>query len=173
MRQVLVRLLVPLAVLVALLFTLAVVPRMAGQSSGMLTPADHAMACYPYRWQGAQREKLQALLTAPTAPPTGRDALALARYAEYALRNRTEAVIVEGIRRDPGNALYHYLRADQLLQKAIDDKIPYTDAATGVVHIDCRVLDRPRLDRAMHELALGMALPYHTRHHALVQAQMA
>ena len=71
-----------------------------------------------------------------------------------------EQVYREGIRREPHNALYHYLLADMYLKQALQGDGPSIDKKTGVLHYDYKVTDRSKLDQGMQELAIGLPLPF-------------
>ena len=137
-----------------------------------ISPAE---SCYPFNWQTAERERLQKLLEIPVAPPQGTDALALARYAEYARGldcqdANYEQAMQEGMRRDPQNALYHYLLAYRWISLSLEGDDPTNDTPAGAY--DYRVKDRALLDRGMQELAAGMELPLNNRRYDLLSPQL-
>lgn len=137
-----------------------------------ISPAE---SCYPFNWQTAERERLQKLLEPSAAPPQGADALALAQYAEY-VRGldwqdaNYEQVMHEGMRRDPQNALYHYLLAYRWISLSLEGDDPTTDTPAGTY--DYRVKDRALLDRGMQELATGMQLPLNSRRYDLLSSRL-
>ena len=133
---------------------------------------DLAEACYPYYWQKVQRERLRGLLLTPTQAPMGNDELAQAQYFQYALKNGTEEVYSEGIRREPNNALYHYLLADMYLKQGLSGKGPVTDKQTNEFHYDYTITDRKKLDMGMQELAAGLQLPFISHRDLLLREQL-
>jgi hypothetical protein len=123
---------------------------------------------YPYRWQREQRASLARMLAEPDSSPTEDGELGLARYAQYALLrcgkhgNHTE-LIREGMRRDPQNALYHYLLADEQLSRALAGPPPqqkyfFRDHSTRLI-FHYTITDREMLDRAMREYEAGLQKP--------------
>ena len=129
---------------------------------------DVAAGFYPFIWQRASRERLRTLLQPVDLPPKGSDELALARFAEYAEAHGNINVYREGIRRDPHNALYHYLLADMYLKRGLRD-----EKQGSQYQFTYTIIDRRQLDLGMHELALGLAMPYHTHRITLLRAQLA
>jgi hypothetical protein len=134
---------------------------------------DQAESCYPFVWQRPQRELLRSLLQRPQQAPTGTDELALARYAQYAAMQADEKIFREGLRREPHNALYHYLLAEWYLTHSLRGRGPQTVKKTGTFHYDYTITDRHALDQGMRELALGMQLPFQSHRAALIHAQLA
>jgi len=133
---------------------------------------DFAESAYPFRWQVKAREQLRTLLYPADSPPTGTDEAAIARYAEYALEHRqTRAVILTGMRRDPRNALYHYLLAYHDFHFAITGNYP--KKTPGAFHYTYTVKDRRLLDEGLHELAVGMKLPFRSRRDTLLRARFS
>lgn len=63
------------------------------------------------------------------------------------------------------NANYNYVLAEHYLWKAVDVKYPKTTRNGLTGKIVCQVKDRRLLDRAMGELAAGLAKPYARRYH--------
>lgn len=177
------RLLLLAATVIALTVTVAVCFWLRTVGSGLIRLSndtiliDDSLAerCYPFYWQDAQRQQLQTILQQTTRPPTGHDAMGLARYAEYALMKDDPQVFREGMRRDPHNALYHYLLASYYLNRAVIGDGP--DSAyyqkTGKVRYDYTLKDRRLLDLGMHELVVGMQLPYTTHRQTLVHVRLA
>lgn len=160
------------------------------------TPQQFATAKYPYRWQAAQRRELMALLTPLTTPPKAHNAMGISRYAEYAIAlpvdaSHYEAAMREGMRRDRGNALYHYLLAGYFLQHAItgdgihgfdendlgihtaEDARAHGYTVIGDGFYDYHVQDRALFDKAMAEAREGMALEYSSRQLPLAQKRYA
>jgi len=134
-----------------------------------------AESCYPLNGQLAQRKRLEELLKTPEKPPAETDSLGLARYAEYARRLdwqdvNFEQAIEEGMRRDPQNALYHYLLAYRWIKLSIEGEYRKNDAPPGTYTY--RVKDRALLDRAMEEMATGLRLPLDNRRYDLLSAQL-
>jgi hypothetical protein len=134
-----------------------------------------AESCYPFNQQAAERAQLEKLLEPPAAPPEETDALGLARYAEYARRldwqdADYEQVMREGMRRDPNNALYHYLLAFRRSKLALEGD--YREKGMPDGSFDYRVKDRPLLDQAMEELATGLQLPLNNRRYDLIIARL-
>jgi len=126
---------------------------------------------YPYHWQAKQREQLRKLLDHAETPPTGSDELTLAQYAEYAIEHANHVdVLREGMHRDPQNALYHYLLADQLLKQAISGEWP--KKTTGEFRYPYIVKDRHMLDEGMREVARGLSLPYRRREDTLWRTRL-
>jgi hypothetical protein len=138
----------------------------------LLGDADQAESCYPFVWQHTQRETLRALLQLPAQAPSGSDALALARYAQYAEAHQDENLFREGLRREPHNALYHYLLAELYVKQGLTGKGPHTDKQTGAFRYDYTITDRPKLDEGMRELALGLQLPYASHRGTLLRTQL-
>jgi hypothetical protein len=136
-----------------------------------LPTADQAESSYPFVWQRRQRERLRALLQQPSQAPNGTDAVALARYVQYALAHGDETVLREGLRREPHNALYHYLLAELYLKRGLRTYGLQLDGKT-LVPYDYTVTERRQLDQGMRELALGAPLPLQTHHGALLRAQL-
>ncbi|MHB9025270.1 MAG: hypothetical protein ACYC7E_14055 [Armatimonadota bacterium] len=183
--------LVPLAILVALvIITLSglrgfrvygfsrVIQALSEDASDEMRPEEFSRTVYPFPWQSAQRERLHAVLQRPNLPPTATDEMGLARYAEYALMLDLkdlsyESVMREGLRREPDNALYHYLLAYRWLKDAIAGDPPRKDQQTKKVTFRYVVKDRPLLDRAMRELAISLDLPYRTHRAVIARAQLA
>lgn len=134
----------------------------------------HGMAesCFPFVWQQAQRERLRALLSHTTAMPVGTDEIALAKFEQYATKHPDEQVFREGIRREPHNALYHYLLADLYATQSLSGDGPHLDKKTGVVQFDYSVTDRRKLDQGMKELAIGLQLPFQSHRGPLLRAQL-
>ena len=134
---------------------------------------DPADGMFPFAWQHTQREQLRALLEQPEQMPTGSDEVALARCAEYALLHGDEQIIREGMRRDPHNALYHYLLADLFIHQGLQGDWPKSEKQTGTFHYEYTITDRGKLDQGMRELALGLPLPFQTHRVGLLHAQLA
>lgn len=157
--------------------TLDIISSFSGNHNGVrkLSPFSSpgtASSFYPFRWQDSERERLRTVLSRPTEPPVATDALGLARYAEFARRNGDEAVLREGMRREPQNALYHYLLADIYIRQGLDGYGPKTDKATGKFWYDYTIKDRKKLDMGMRELAIGMRLPLRNHRDTLLRAQL-
>lgn len=137
-----------------------------------------AYACYPFRWQQAQRkrvERQERFFWTPTDLPKSVDSLTLAEYAAYASQLRWEStdyekVMHEGKRRDPQNALYHYLLAYRWIKLSLEGEYRPKGAPAGT--FTYRVKDRPLLDRAMQEMAAGMQLPLDGRRYDLLSAYL-
>jgi hypothetical protein len=105
--------------------------------------------------------------------PSGTDELAFARFAQYAATHEDEKIFREGLRREPRNALYHYLLADMYLTHSLRGKQPQIDKKTGALHYRYTITDRRMLDLGMRELALGLPLPFQSHRAALIRAQLA
>ena len=135
--------------------------------------SDQAERCYPFVWQKIQRKGLRTLLARSRQAPTGSDELALARYLQYAETHEDEQVFREGVRREPHNALYHYLLADMYLKQSLHGEGPRTDKKTGAFHYDYTITDRRKLDLAMQEVAVGLQMPFQSHRDALLRAQLA
>lgn len=139
----------------------------------MLQDKGLAASCYPYVWQKKPRERLREILTPPQQVPTGTDELALARFAQYAMKHANEKICREGLLREPDNALYHYLLADWYLQQSLHGKGPKFDKKTGTLKYDYTVIDRRKLDLGMRELATATQLPYQNHRATLLKAKLA
>lgn len=133
---------------------------------------DQSESTFPFVWQRAKRERLRALLHRPKTPPTGTDELSQALFAEYAMRNADEKTLREGIRREPHNALYHYLLADRFISQGLKGWGPRTDKKTGILHYDYTITDRRKLDLGMREVAIGSRLPYRSHRDVLLRARL-
>jgi len=130
---------------------------------------DVAEGAYPYFWQRREREHLRALCTQAERPPSGTDELALAQEADYALNHPEDREVIRaGMRRDPRNALYHYLLANADCHLAVTEHQHFS----GVMQTTYHVKDRRLLDEGMHEVALGMQMPFRSRRGTLLRARM-
>ncbi len=129
--------------------------------------------CYPFRWQTSQRERLHYVLGQSSEPSLDTDEIALAKIVRYAEQHDEEAVVRAGLRREPHNALYHYLLADMWIKQGLKGKYPDTDKKTGEPQYHYTITDRAKLDPGMHELAIGLQLPFNTHRGALLRAQLA
>ena len=138
----------------------------------LLPNTDQAEGVYPFVWQKTQRDRLRSLLQLPQQMPTGSDEIALARFVQYAEKHPDETILREGMRREPHNALYHYLLADLYLAQSLRGYGPKTDKKTGVTTYEYTITDRQKLDIAMREMAIGLMMPLHSHRGALLRAQL-
>ncbi|MEI7832935.1 MAG: hypothetical protein WCJ56_07055 [bacterium] len=131
--------------------------------------ANTAEQAYPFVWQKSQREHLYALLTRPEQTPMGTDEVSAAQFALFAATKGGEEDFREGIRREPNNALYHYLLADMYIKQGTKELVKGPDD----ISYKFDILDRQKLDWGMQELVIGSQLPFLSHGEVLLRAKLA
>ncbi len=126
---------------------------------------------YPFKWQGVQREKLEPLLQRPDQMPTATDEISNALFFEYSWRHGNESVYQEGIRREPNNALYHYLLGNLYLHQGVREEQTTKDENTGKMQWEYKIKDREKLDLGMQEVKTGSKMLLKTHCNALIRTR--
>jgi hypothetical protein len=136
---------------------------------------DFADSCYPFKWQKREQERLRYVLQRPDSASVGNDDFSKALYLLYAEKHPSEKVFQEGIRREPENALYHYLLADMYIKQGLGGDWPKKDKNDKKdvnFKYEYSIKNRKKLDAGMGELAIGLKLPFISHRDILIQTQL-